>query len=61
MRGAKGIETPQEHQQNKPTLGPWWLPETEPPTKEQAWAGTRPPYTYVADGQLGFHAGTPNN
>jgi hypothetical protein len=40
-------------------LDPWGLPETEPPTKEQAWAGPGPPHTYVADVQLSLHAGPP--
>jgi hypothetical protein len=38
----------------------WVLPETEPPTKELAWArpGTPPP-TYVANKLIGLDAGPP--
>ena len=36
------------------TLNPWGLPETEPPTKEQACARI-----YVADVQLGLHMVSP--
>jgi hypothetical protein len=43
FRDRKKTETPQEDQQNQFTnLYPWVLPETEPPPKEQAWAGPRP-------------------
>ena len=31
------------------------LSETEPPTKEHIWAAPRPPWSYVADVQLGLH------
>ena len=49
------IEGPQEDSDStgRPTkstnLDPWGLPETEPPTKKQAWAGPRPPHTHVAE------------
>jgi hypothetical protein len=53
--GPKGIGTPQEDQQSQLT---WTLrAETEPPTKEQTQAGSRPPHTYVADVQLSLHLG----
>ena len=38
-------------------LCPWGLKETEPLTKECAWAGSSPSYTFVADVQLGLHVG----
>jgi hypothetical protein len=28
-------------------LDPWWLSETEPPIKEQAWAGPRASHTHI--------------
>ena len=38
--------------------GPTGLTETEPPTKEHAYAWTTPrPHTHVADAQLGLHVG----
>jgi hypothetical protein len=42
---------------------PWGLPETEPPSKELAWAGPRFPSScpYVTDVHLGLHAGSPTN
>jgi hypothetical protein len=35
-------------------LGPWDLKETEPLTKEHAWAGLSTPYRFVADYNLVF-------
>jgi len=38
----------------------WGLPDIEPPTREQTWAGTIPhPHTYVGDVKPGLHAGSP--
>ena len=37
--------------------GPLGLLEVEPKTEEHIQAGPRPPCTYVADVQLGFHVG----
>jgi len=50
----KEVRTLQEDQQSQLTRTPR-LSETEPPTKEHIWNVSRPPYTYVADMQLGFH------
>jgi hypothetical protein len=52
----KGKGTPQEDQEST-NLHPWGLSESEPPTKEHAQAGPRPPRTHVADVQLGLHVG----
>jgi hypothetical protein len=42
LKTLKEIGTPQEDQQST-NLDSWKLSETEPPTKEHAWAGQRPP------------------
>lgn len=35
----------------------WNILGTEPPSKQNAWAGARPPYSYVADAQFILHVG----
>ena len=52
----KGKGTLQEDQEST-NLHPWGLSESQPPTKDHAQAGPRPPHTYVADVQLGLHVG----
>jgi len=49
-----GSRTPQEDLQSQLTWAHWGFTETEPPTKELAGAGPRPP---VADMQLGLLVG----
>ena len=56
IQGRRGIGSPQEDQ----LTGPLGLSQPEPLTKEHAWTGPRPSYTYVADVQLGLHE-VPNN
>ena len=48
-----------ERRTKSTNLDPWGLPEIEPPTKEPAWAGPKPPCTYVADVHLGLYVGPP--
>jgi hypothetical protein len=38
-------------------LDPGCSQSPEPPTREHAWAGPRPPHTYVVDVQLGLYVG----
>ena len=49
------------HSTGRPTestdLDSWSLQESEQPTKQHTWAGSRPLCTYVADVQLGLYVG----
>jgi hypothetical protein len=58
IEGARRVKGSTNRPTEPANLGPWGLTETEPPTKEHAWTGPRPPYTYVADVQL---SGSLNN
>ena len=43
IAGHKGNRESTRRPKESIHLDPWGLPETEPPTKEWAWAGPRPP------------------
>ena len=52
-----GPKEDKNHTARKVNSGPLWLPESESPTKEHTWAGTRPPHSSVADLQFNLHVG----
>ena len=54
-----GIETLTKTPTESTNLDPWGLPETELPTKEQAWARSRNPQAYVAKVWIGLHVDPP--
>lgn len=58
LRDPREIGTLQENQQSQLFWTHKGVPETEPPTKEQAWATSRP-CTYIVDVQLVLHGSPP--
>ena len=54
---ARGVKDTTRRSTESTNLGLCRLIETEPLTKEHAGGEPRPPYTFVADGQLGLHVG----